>query len=104
MARDRPRRQLSRATMAEGEELKSNALQRTRSSPSRIPAKAETTKGRLHRMMTWRVSILIEARFACRVILPRRQTGVVAKQVAEVDILSGGRVRLGVAVSWNHVE
>lgn len=37
-------------------------------------------------------------------ILPQRQTGVVAKQCAEVDILSGGRLRLGVGVGWNHVE
>jgi probable F420-dependent oxidoreductase len=37
-------------------------------------------------------------------ILPQRQTGVVAKQAAQVDILSGGRVRLGVGVGWNHVE
>ena len=37
-------------------------------------------------------------------ILPQRQTGVVAKQAAEVDILSGGRMRLGIGVGWNHVE
>jgi probable F420-dependent oxidoreductase len=37
-------------------------------------------------------------------ILPQRQTGVVAKQATEVDILSGGRLRLGVGVGWNHVE
>ena len=37
-------------------------------------------------------------------ILPQRQTALVAKQVAEADILSGGRVVLGVGVGWNPVE
>ena len=37
-------------------------------------------------------------------VLPQRQTALVAKQAAEVDILSGGRLRLGVGTGWNYIE
>lgn len=38
------------------------------------------------------------------IILPQRQTALVAKQAANVDLLSGGTFRLGVGVGWNAVE
>jgi probable F420-dependent oxidoreductase len=38
------------------------------------------------------------------IILPQRQTALVAKQAAEVDILTNGRLRPGVGLGWNAVE
>lgn len=38
------------------------------------------------------------------IILPQRQTALVAKQAADVDLLSGERLRLGLGVGWNPFE
>jgi probable F420-dependent oxidoreductase len=40
----------------------------------------------------------------CILVLPQRQTALVAKQAAAVDVLCGGRLRLGVGIGWNAVE
>ncbi|MEY2425213.1 MAG: hypothetical protein QOI61_785 [Actinomycetota bacterium] len=38
------------------------------------------------------------------IILPQRQTALVARQAADLDLFAGGRFRLGVGVGWNYVE
>lgn len=40
----------------------------------------------------------------CILILPQRQTALVAKQAATLDLLSQGRLRLGMGIGWNWVE
>jgi probable F420-dependent oxidoreductase len=43
--------------------------------------------------------------FATSILIgPQRQTALLAKQAAEVDLLSGGRFRLGLGIGWNKVE
>jgi probable F420-dependent oxidoreductase len=42
--------------------------------------------------------------FSGIIILPQRQTVLVARQAADLDLFSGGRFRLGVGVGWNYVE
>jgi probable F420-dependent oxidoreductase len=38
------------------------------------------------------------------IILPQRQTVIVAKQAAELDLMTGGKFRLGLGIGWNPVE
>ncbi len=49
--------------------------------------------------ITTRVELATEV-----LVLPQRQTALAAKQAAEIDLLSGGRLRLGVGLGWNWVE
>ena len=56
-------------------------------------------------MFAYLAGVTERIRFATGVlVLPQRQTALVARQAADVDLLSGGRLRLGVGVGWNHVE
>ncbi len=77
------------------------------------PAKREGWRGYTHREMFHEPFVLFAYLAAITqkvgfvtgvIILPQRQTALVAKQAAEVDVLSGGRLRLGVGVGWNPVE
>ncbi len=49
--------------------------------------------------ITERIELVTEV-----LVLPQRQTALVAKQAAEIDLLSGSRLRLGVGIGWNSVE
>ena len=56
-------------------------------------------------LMAWLSAQTTNIRFCTGVlVLPQRQTVLVAKQAAEVDILSGGRITLGVGIGYNPVE
>ena len=56
-------------------------------------------------MFAYLAGITERIQFATGVlILPQRQTALVARQATNVDLLSGGRLRLGVGVGWSHVE
>ena len=56
-------------------------------------------------MFAYLAGITQKIEFATGVlILPQRQTVLVAKQAADLDLLSGERLRLGVGTGWNYVE
>jgi probable F420-dependent oxidoreductase len=56
-------------------------------------------------MFAYLSGITERIRFATGVlVLPQRPTALVARQAADVDLLSGGRLRLAVGVGWNYVE
>src|SRR6201989_2838488 len=56
-------------------------------------------------MFAYLAAITERLQFATGIlILPQRQTALVARQAADLDLLSGGRRRLGVGIGWNHVE
>ncbi|MGB7339083.1 MAG: LLM class F420-dependent oxidoreductase [Phototrophicaceae bacterium] len=56
-------------------------------------------------LFSYAAAITTKLEFATGIlILPQRQTALVAKQAAQVDLFSNGRFRLGVGVGWNQVE
>ena len=56
-------------------------------------------------LLGYLAAVTSRARFLTGIlVLPQRQTALVAKQVAEIDILSGGRMLLGIGIGWSDVE
>ena len=56
-------------------------------------------------LFSFMASVTRKIEFATGVIiLPQRQTALFAKQAATLDVLSGGRLRVGIGIGWNQVE
>ena len=71
----------------------------------RGPYKLETPFHEPFVLLSYFAAVTEKISFATGVIiLPQRQTALVAKQAAELDVLSKGRLRLGIGIGWNDVE
>jgi len=69
------------------------------------PYTHETQFHEIFSLFSYAAAITTKLEFATGiVILPQRQTALVAKQAAQVDLFSNGRLRLGIGVGWNQVE
>lgn len=56
-------------------------------------------------LFSYAAAITTRLEFATGIlILPQRQTALAAKQAAQVDIYSNGRLRVGIGIGWNQVE
>jgi len=72
---------------------------------AQTPYTDKSTVREIFTLMAYLSAITSKIHFVTGVLgLPQRQTVLVAKQAAEVDILSGGRLTLGVAVGYNPLE
>ena len=70
-----------------------------------VPFTAEHPLHEVFTLFAYLAAITEDLQFFTSVLLlPQRQTALVAKQAAELDILSGGRLRLSVGVGWNYAE
>lgn len=67
-----------------------------------------TTESEIHEVFTllaYVAALTERIEFATSIlVLPQRQAPLVAKQAAAIDILSRGRLRLGIGVGWNYAE
>lgn len=69
------------------------------------PYNSETLFHEVFMLFSYAAAITTQLEFVTGVlILPQRQTALVAKQAAQLDLFSGGRVRLGIGTGWNEVE
>lgn len=78
---------------------------RFHSHPSLVAYSHETVVHEALTLMAYLAAVTTRLTLATGIlILPQRQTVLVAKQAAQIDVLSGGRLRLGIGVGWNAVE